>query len=155
MNNTNCVLSFLGTFVNQSDFIFFTPAYRKPNFIGLYNYGETFCTKQRKSNFIKTLTHRGLLICSKTKINSEIEFIKNVFGENGYPLDIIESNICTKMTQYEQRNLTASQKSHVYLSIPLIDEISMRFAKQISARVKNHLSTNLCIDFTIKTFYCF
>lgn len=155
MNKTNCVLPFLDTFVNQSDFIFLTPTYRKPNFIGLNNFGETFCTKQRKSNFIKTLAYRGLLICSKTKINSEIEFIKNVFGENGYSLDIIESDICTKMTQFEQSNLSASQNSPVYLSIPLNDEISMRFAKQISARVKNHLRANLWIDFTVQTFYCF
>ena len=38
--------------------------------------------------FSKWLTHRALMICSKSKLDSELEKLTKIFLENGYPEDV-------------------------------------------------------------------
>ena len=42
---------------------------------------------------VKTLTLRALRICSAALLELEPDFIKSVFLENGYPLEVIQSSI--------------------------------------------------------------
>ena len=58
----------------------------KPTFTGQYYYlllrWNSFCTKQRKVNLVKTLVHRALMICSKSKLHAELEKLKCFFAVN-------------------------------------------------------------------------
>ena len=48
---------------------------------------------QPKINRIKTLVHRALMICSKTKLDSELDTIKHLLIDNEYPEDVLVSCI--------------------------------------------------------------
>ena len=43
---------------------------------------NSFSPKTRKISLIKTLVHRALMICSKTKLGSELDKIKQLLFEN-------------------------------------------------------------------------
>ena len=55
--------------------------------------GIPFSPKPRKINLIKTLVHRALMICSKTKLDSELDTIRQLLMDNGYPEDVLVSCI--------------------------------------------------------------
>lgn len=78
---------------------------------GLYIPWDSFCSKQLKINFIKTLVHQALVICSETKLDSEIAFIRKILSENGYPLNILESSISEKMQQFYKLRLISQSPS--------------------------------------------
>ena len=79
-----------------------TSVYRKPTFSGLYTRWSSFCPKQRKISLIKTLTHRALMICSKSKLNSELEKLTKIFLEKGYPEDVISVYIKEKIGNFSK-----------------------------------------------------
>ena len=78
-------LPFLNVLIEKSGTGFLTSVYRKPTFLDLYTRCSLFRQKQSKINLIKTLTHRALVLCSKSKLNSELDQLKKIFLENGYP----------------------------------------------------------------------
>lgn len=43
-----------------------------------------------------TLVHRAIMICSKTKIDTEIEFIKNVLSDNSDSINLVQ-RLCNLM----------------------------------------------------------
>ena len=75
----NNSLPFLDVSVEKSDTGFLTSVYRKPTFSRLYTRWSSFCPKQRKISLIKTLTNRALMICSKSKLDSELEKLTKTF----------------------------------------------------------------------------
>ena len=75
---------------------FLTTEYRKPTFTDLYIRWASFCPKKQKVNLIKTLTLRALMICSKFKLDDEVEFITVTLCNNGFPEDIVRSIIREK-----------------------------------------------------------
>ena len=47
-----------------------------------------------KKNLVATLTYRAFKICSSfLSFHTEIEFLKNLFQINGYPLSFVERQI--------------------------------------------------------------
>ena len=52
--------------------------YRKPTFTTLYISWDSFVLKSRKINLVKHLTHQTLMICSKSRIDTEIEKISMI-----------------------------------------------------------------------------
>ena len=70
---------------------FLTSVYRKPTFTGLYLDWHSFAPKSRKLNLIRCLSYRALNICSECKIENELRGIKDIFIDNGYPEDVIDS----------------------------------------------------------------
>ena len=71
----NNSLNFLDVSVEKGGTGFLTSIYRKPTFTGQYIRWNSFSPKARKINLIKTLVHRALMICSKTKLDSELDTI--------------------------------------------------------------------------------
>lgn len=47
-------------------------------FTGLYTCWDSFCTRQHKINFVKTLVHHALLTFPTNKLEYKLEFIKNI-----------------------------------------------------------------------------
>ena len=89
----NDSLPFLVVLVEKSNTGFLTSVYRKPTFTGQYIRWNSFCPKQRKVNLVKTLVHRALMICSKSKLHAELEKLKTIFLDNDYPENVYNDDM--------------------------------------------------------------
>jgi len=89
----NNSLHFPDVLVEKDGTRFLTCIYRKPMFTGQYIRWNSFSLKTRKISFIKSLVNRALMICSKTKLGAELDRIKQLFIENGYPANVLLSCI--------------------------------------------------------------
>ena len=85
----NDSLPFSDVLVEKCNTGFLTSVYRKHTFTGQYIRWNPFCPKQRKTS--QSLVHRALMICSKSKPHAELEKLKTIFLDNGYPEDVILS----------------------------------------------------------------
>ena len=127
----NNSLNFLDVSVEKGDTGFLTSIYRKPTFTGQYIRWNSFSPKPRKINLIKTLVHRALMICSKTKLDSELDTIKQLLIENGYPEDVLVSCIKEKLATISSEKRFGPEKCPVYLKLPWIGNVSSKFENQI------------------------
>ena len=69
----------------EPDVGFETNVYLKFTFTGQYLRWESFSPLKRKIGLISTLVHQALMICTKPRLNGEIERIKKILLDNGYP----------------------------------------------------------------------
>ena len=65
-------------YVERTDVGFETSVYRKPISTGQYLRWESFSPLKRKISLISRLVHRALKICTKRRLNEEIERIKKI-----------------------------------------------------------------------------
>ena len=79
----NDQLPFLDVLMEKSNVEFLTSVFRKPTFTGQYFRWDSFGPTKRKANLIETLVHRALMICSKTKLQHELENISSILRNNG------------------------------------------------------------------------
>ena len=84
--------------------------YRKPTFTGQYLRWESFSPIKRKIGLISTLMPRVIIICTKRKLNGEIECIKKILLDNGYPKNFVNAWIAKKIAQFSTLSNSA-QKS--------------------------------------------
>ena len=82
---TGQCVPFLDVYIERTDIGFETSVYRKPTFSGWYLHWEYFSPLKRKTSLIFTLVHQDLMICTKRRLNGEIEWIKKMLLDNGYP----------------------------------------------------------------------
>ena len=125
-------ISFLDVLVEKvaGNTNFITSVYRKPTFSGLYTRWESFCSKRRKCALVATLTHRAIKICSQQRLQAELDFIKSVLASNGYPQDLVNTIIRSKITSLSNDKVYGPKKCPVYLHLPYIGAISERFERQ-------------------------
>ena len=81
--------------------------------------GIPLAQRQPKISLIKTLVHRELMICSKTKLGSEHDKIKQLLIENGYPADVLLSCINQKLANFSAEKNVWSRK------VPGLPEIAL------------------------------
>ena len=134
---TNGSISFLDVKVEKDNNCFITSIYRKPTFTGQYINWASYCPLQRKINLILALVHRALVICSKAKLNEELQFIKSIFEDNGYPESLVKSVINRKINQFNSIKTFGPKRCPVYLKLPWIGNTSDRIGKQISRSIQN------------------
>ena len=85
-------LSFLDVEVSRQEGHFVTTVYRKPTFSGVYTHFESFLPTIYKFGMIYTLVYRCFKICSDwTKFHEELNFLKQIFLESGYPQSFIDN----------------------------------------------------------------
>ena len=72
----------------------------------------------------------------KSKLNQELGKIRSILLENGYPERVINSAFKRKLQQINSNPVHTVKKCPVYLHIPWIGNVSMRFEKQITSAVK-------------------
>ena len=96
----NNSLHFLNVLVEKEGTGFLTSIYRKPTFTGQYICWNSFSPKTRKISLIKTLVPRALMICSKAKLGSKLDKIKQLLNETGYPADVLLSCINQKLANF-------------------------------------------------------
>ena len=85
----NNSIPFLDVHVEHTKGSYETKVYRKPTFTGQYLRWESFTLIKRKASLVSTLVHRALKICSKSKLKEEINRIKEILLDNGYPDDFV------------------------------------------------------------------
>ena len=123
-------MPFLDKLVTKSDDKFITSVYRKPTFTGQHIYWNSHGPKQRKTNLIDTLTHRALKICSKSTLKHELDNIRSILVQNGYPEFLIDSRISKKLLRFQQSTKEGPKKCSVYLKLPWIGENFLKFEKK-------------------------
>ena len=115
---------------------FFISIYRKPTFTGQYLNRHSFAPKSRKLNLIRCLSYRALNICSECKIENELGAIKDIFIDNGYPEDVIDSNIKYTVTKFRDTNkVFGSLKCPVYFRLSWVGFATESIANKIASSV--------------------
>ena len=89
IEKNNC-LAFLDVLVTREE-TFCTSLYRKPTFSGLYSNFESFMPDSYKKGLIFTLLHRAFVLCCNwKKFQTEVEFLKDIFRKNAFPVSFME-----------------------------------------------------------------
>ena len=101
-----------------------TTVFRKLTFFGQYLKWNLFCHDSRKIHLTKTLI---LQICCKSLFEPELDFIKSVFSENGYSLEVIQSSITVIQLKQKKELVFGRDRCPVYLKLPYISSSSKWF----------------------------
>ena len=131
-------LPFLDVHVERTDVGFETSIYRKPTFTGQYLRWESCSPLKRKIISISTLMHRALMICTKRRLNGDIERIQKILLDNGYPKNVIYTQITEKIAQFCPLKRFAPEKCPVYLRVPWIGKPSTNLEKEVKTAVESY-----------------
>ena len=128
-----------------------------PHFRGYTLDGVRFARNKGKS----ALSKRLQMICSKSKLDSELEKLTKIILENGYPEDIISVYIKEKIGNFSADVKFGPQKCPIYLKLPWISDSSLSFESQIKQAITNCFFAvkprvvpsiqNLCVPATQKS----
>ena len=77
----------------------------------------------------------ALTTCSKTKLGSELDKIKELHIENECPADVLLSCSNKKLANVAAEKAFGPEKSPVYLKLPLIGNVSLKFENQINKAI--------------------
>ena len=113
-------LSFLDVLLVRTATDLLTNVYRKPTFAGQYIPFQSFCPLSQKISLISCLVFRGLKIFSKKLFNEELDNIKSIFGDLGYPSHVIRKAINYTISKLEKSIKQESSKCPVYLRLPYL-----------------------------------
>ena len=121
----NDKLSFLDVEVSRQQGKFVTSVYRKPTFSSVYTHFDSFLPEVYKVGMTYTLAYRCFKIYSDwVKFHEELNFSKQVFLKNGYPLSFIDK--CFKMVinklVIKRAQVTTVEKKTLILSLPYLGD---------------------------------
>ena len=106
---------------------------------------------KRKTNLISTLVHRALVICLKSTLQNELSNIPSILINNGYPEAVINTVITKKINQFRRPTQLGPKKCPVYLRLPWLGNVSMRYEMQIKTAVKRcYFAVEQCIVYTTR-----
>ena len=94
-------------------------------------------------------------ICSDSKIEDELNVIKEIFINKGYPEEDIDDNIKFTVTRLKNKNKTfGPPKCPVYFRLPCVGSASLFFAEKIASSVyRCYHAVNLRPIFTTRTAF--
>ena len=120
--------------------------HRKNTWTDQYIHFESFVPLKQKRNLIRCLTNRALKICSTDTLEKELEYIGEIFVNNGYPARFVKRNI-DSVTQTPKPS--TAEKKRVYISLPFKGDA---FTELITRRLKSAIETTypaaqLCVSF--------
>ena len=142
---------FLDILVEKNNHEFVTFIYRKPTFTGQYICWNSFCPMKQKTNLISTLVHRALVICLKSTLQNELSNICSILINNGYPEVVINTVITEKINQFHRPMQLGSKKCPVYLHLPWLGNVSIRYKMQIKTAIKHcYFAVEPCIVYTTR-----
>ena len=84
------------------------------------------------------------MICCYTRLGSELDRIKLLLIENGYPDYVLLSCIMQKLANFVAEKLCDPEKCLVYLKLPWIGNVSSKFENQINKAITSCLE--LCCE---------
>ena len=133
----NNSLPFLDVHVEHTESSYETKVYRKPTFTGQHLRWESFTPIKRKASLVSTLVHRALKICSKNKPMEEIDRIKEMLLDNGYPEDFVLKQISKKITQFSHPKRFGPDKCPVYLRVTYTGKAALTLERNLRIAVEN------------------
>ena len=77
------------------------------------------------------------MICTKRRLNGEIEQIKKILLDNGYPKNVINTQITKKIAQFSILKRFGPEKYPVYLRVSWIDKPSTNLKKEVKTAVES------------------
>ena len=98
---------------------------------------DSFAPSTRQTNLIETLVHGALVICSPGKVRQKLDCIRSILKNNGYPETIIHSSISKKISRFQLLPKEGPKKCPVYLKLPWIGNISLKFEDRKKSNVQN------------------
>ena len=91
------------------------------------------------------------MVCTKRRLNEEIEQIKKILLDNGYTQNVINAQIVKKITQFSTLKQFRPEKCPMYLSGPWIGKLSTNLKKEVKTAVEScYGSVNTRLVFTSK-----
>ena len=105
-----------------------TSVFRKSTWTGLYTSFYSFVPKSYKIGLIKNLVHRSVRICSFDTIQDELQLLRRVFIDNGYPLFFIDKYIVPP--QPKPPPVFGPEKKIVYAFLPFVGDKAAEFVKR-------------------------
>ena len=146
-NEVNGQISFLDVNICQrQDGSVQRKVHRKNTWNDQYIHFESFVPMKQKRNLIRCLTNRALKICSTDTLQKELEYIEQIFVNNGYPARFVKRNI-DSVTQTPKP--ATADKKRVYISLPFKGDA---IAEVITRRLKSAIeatypAAQLCVSF--------
>ena len=126
------ILPFLDVLVIRRKDHFLTSVYRKPAFPASYLKWNAFAPLKRKISLIEVLTHRAMHICSSSTLTDELNNIRKIFNDNGYPATVVEQTIRRKLSSHKEP-VHGPKKDAVYLKLPYKGPRSEKFSNSIKS----------------------
>ena len=132
-----------------------TEVYQKPTHTNRYIQFDSHQPMQVKSSVVRCLTNRALVISSSgEKRSKELNKIKKVMANNGYPRKFVSRAMAKQIKQYELPDTDRKRSEtggEVLASIPFVDGISQEVRRIVrEAGVKCVFSA----DSTLESLYC-
>ena len=117
--------------------------YRKPTFTGLYTRWDSFCATKYKTNLVKSLVHRSVKICSKEMLDDELQILTDIFGQNGYPLGLVQKIMRSTVESAAQQpgRQNDDERTMIFMRLPWIGETSRKFQKEIEGIISKACPT--------------
>ena len=140
----NCKISFLDCLVTRVNDKFETSTFRKSTFTGLGTSFFSFIPFSFKLNGIKTLINRGYKVTSNcVSRNSEFNFLKQFFFNNGFPSSLVQSQI-NKFLNNVNSSETSNESSgeNFYVSFPYFGQQSEKFKIEINKLFNSYFGNN-------------
>jgi hypothetical protein len=134
---TDNTLAFLDVFITRnSDGTLSTSVYRKPQFTGLYLRWDSFVPKQYKKGLVNCLIYRAWRICScLDNFYSEVDFIKSILVNNGYPqnfiLSVVRKFMHSKFSSDIKEPVYGPEKKPIYINLPFCGTNSLKIGRQL------------------------
>ena len=126
-NESDGKLPFMDVLVKRSDGKITRLVYRKPTFTGLFTRWDSFAPTAQKIALMLSLTSRAHR-STPSLLNNELENLRGIFAENGYPLHLVrrvikhmENNTDSGIQKPDEKNVVTPSGSHpVMLCLPWI-----------------------------------
>ena len=129
--NQNHSFSFLDVHVEHTKGSYETKVYCKPTFTDQYLRWESFTPIKRKASLVSTLVHRALKIWSKSKLKEEINWIKEILLDNGYPEDFVLNQISKKITQFSRPKRFGPEKCPIYFRVTYTGKVALTLERNL------------------------
>ena len=127
-------LSFLDVLVEKTGCEILTSVYRKPTFTGQYIAFDSYCSSQYKVNLVRNLVDRAQRICSPSKLQAELDFLRSVFLKNGYPEFLLRKFL--SIEQKPKSVLIGPPRCPVYLCLPWKGQESIKVCREVKSIVR-------------------
>ena len=131
-----------------------TSIYRKPTHTNVYTHYNSCSPQVHKDSIIRSLTRRAYTLCSPQHLQPELEFLKNTFLGNGYPLSYILL-IMNQTRRSIGKSKTPSPNKQPNSSLRVVLPYNQHFAKDLKKTLARYdIETSFRTAPTLKNLLC-
>jgi len=147
---SNNMLNFLNTSViRQDDGTIITNWYRKPTFSGRYINFYSNHPYQYKLNTITNLVDHAILLSDERFHVTNLEIIKSILLNNGYPISVVQKQIKKRCKMIENNKMTGDGIKHMNNNDNKNYTLTVPFVNNVSNDIKRIVRNFVDVRFTI------